>query len=368
MGCTSSQPSEANDVDLALVEQRLQELYKFKVLLLGAGESGKSTLTKQLKVIHDLKPTEGELRVVASSLHQNLVDCIKALGVAARTFGYEMGPEVAADFEAISSRPEEELLTPEEGEKIRRLFDSEPFQNAYKRRAEFWLLDSMPYLMDNVTRFATPGFKPTEEDAVMARVRTTGIIESNLEERINSTHGPVSCTYKVVDVGGQRNERKKWIHCFDAVSAILFVVNLGGYNQVMFEDSERNRMLESLELFKGVASNQLFSQIPIYLILNKKDIFETELRHTDLSVCFKDYTGGNDVLAALEHVKSKFRACMPPGKEDLYIEVVTSVYKREIKYAFDEVKQRLFKFHEPRIEKERAELDARRRAIIKSSG
>ncbi|CAN0288437.1 unnamed protein product, partial [Ectocarpus sp. 13 AM-2016] len=47
--------------------------------------------------------------------------------------------------------------------------------------------------------------------------------------------------FSVVDVGGQRSERRKWIHCFDDVKAIIFVVALSGYNQVLFEDTGVNR-------------------------------------------------------------------------------------------------------------------------------
>lgn len=47
--------------------------------------------------------------------------------------------------------------------------------------------------------------------------------------------------FSVVDVGGQRSERRKWIHCFDDVKAIIFVVALSGYNQVLFEDTRVNR-------------------------------------------------------------------------------------------------------------------------------
>lgn len=47
--------------------------------------------------------------------------------------------------------------------------------------------------------------------------------------------------FSVVDVGGQRSERRKWIHCFDDVKAIIFVVALSGYNQVLFEDTRINR-------------------------------------------------------------------------------------------------------------------------------
>jgi len=55
-----------------------------------------------------------------------------------------------------------------------------------------------------------------------------------------------------VDVGGQRSERRKWIHCFDDVKAIIFLVSLPGYNQVLFEDAGMNRMHESLNLFREV--------------------------------------------------------------------------------------------------------------------
>jgi hypothetical protein len=43
------------------------------------------------------------------------------------------------------------------------------------------------------------------------------------------------------------------MHCFDDVRAILFIVNLAGYDQVLFEDTAKNRMLEELELFEQVS-------------------------------------------------------------------------------------------------------------------
>lgn len=38
------------------------------------------------------------------------------------------------------------------------------------------------------------------------------------------------------DVGGQRSERKKWIHCFEDVTAIIFCVAMSEYDQVLHED------------------------------------------------------------------------------------------------------------------------------------
>ena len=43
------------------------------------------------------------------------------------------------------------------------------------------------------------------------------------------------------DVGGQRSERKKWIHCFENVTSIIFCVALSEYDQVLLEESNQVR-------------------------------------------------------------------------------------------------------------------------------
>ena len=45
------------------------------------------------------------------------------------------------------------------------------------------------------------------------------------------------------DVGGQRSERKKWIHCFENVTSIIFCVALSEYDQVLLEESNQVRVL-----------------------------------------------------------------------------------------------------------------------------
>ena len=96
-------------------------------------------------------------------------------------------------------------------------------------------------------RLGEEDFVPTDEDMIMTRVRTTGIVVTEFEEP--------PCTFKLVDVGGQRSERRKWIHCFDDVKAIIFLEGLSSYNQVLFEDISVNRMHESLNLFGEVSTH-----------------------------------------------------------------------------------------------------------------
>ena len=45
-------------------------------------------------------------------------------------------------------------------------------------------------------------------------------------------------TYRMFDVGGQRSERKKWIHCFENVTCLLFLVAISGYDQCLVEDKD----------------------------------------------------------------------------------------------------------------------------------
>lgn len=342
---------KSSDVELNLLEQQIDELFKFKILLLGAGESGKSTIVKQIKLIHQKKLTPKELTVAGNSLHQNVVDCMKALLNARKNFGmYELDEEGKKTEEDLFEWDENQRLTTEMGKRILRLFNSEAIQKTYARRSEFWLLDSFSYYIKNLERFIEPDWTPTEEDAVMARIRTTGIVVTNLEEKVEQENkdDPDKLLFQVVDVGGQRNERKKWIHCFDDVRCVLFIDNLAGYNQVLFEDSTKNRMHESLELFNKVTYNKIFENTPIFLFLNKKDLFEAMIKEVDMNVAFPEYKGGKDLNNALEFIQTQFKRQLPPKKE-VNIQIVSACFKREIRVAFEEVKKVLFHMNKKKI-------------------
>jgi hypothetical protein len=95
----------------------------------------------------------------------------------------------------------------------------------------------------------------------------------------------------LVDVGGQRSERKKWIHCFQDVTAVVFCVAMSEYDLKLYEDETVNRMDESLKLFDEICNSKWFTDVAIILFLNKSDIFREKIKKIDLSVCFADYKG-----------------------------------------------------------------------------
>ncbi len=89
---------------------------------------------------------------------------------------------------------------------------------------------SLDYFFSDLERLFDPQYQPTEQDIIQCRVRTTGIKETVFCLRDHEL--------MMVDVGGQKSERRKWIHCFQDVTSILFLVSLSGYDQCLVEDKD----------------------------------------------------------------------------------------------------------------------------------
>lgn len=75
---------------------------------------------------------------------------------------------------------------------------------SFENRNLFQLYDSAAYFLSRVRIVSSKDYTITDEDVLMARVRTTGMIEKLFSMGDNFK-------LRLVDVGGQRSERKKWI-------------------------------------------------------------------------------------------------------------------------------------------------------------
>jgi len=84
----------------------------------------------------------------------------------------------------------------------------------------------------------------------------------------------------MVDVGGQKSERRKWIHCFQDVTSILFLISLSGYDQCLVEDRDsvrqpspllhsfiligyQNQMQDAMTIWDAICHSQWFKQTSI---------------------------------------------------------------------------------------------------------
>jgi guanine nucleotide-binding protein G(o) subunit alpha len=177
-------------------------------------------------------------------------------------------------LDKISRMADTEPFEPELLEAMKRLWVDSGVQLCFSRSNEYQLNDSAKYFLDKLDEIGNSNYLPSTQDILRTRVKTTGIVEINFSFK--------DLNFRVFDVGGQRSERKKWIHCFEDVTAIIFIVALSEYDQVLVEDETTNRMHESLRLFDSICNNKWFVNTSIILFLNKKDLFEEKIQRSSL--------------------------------------------------------------------------------------
>jgi len=311
-----------------LKEERKRIESEIKLLLLGAGESGKSTIAKQMKILHLEGFSKEERLTYQGIIYNNVLSSMKALIAACETLRITIADKASAEF--IKSYDYASPFTAQVVEKLKSLWTDPGILQAYDRQAEFQLNDSAAYYFNSLDRLAARDYIPDEQDVLRSRIRTTGIIET--EFIVEKTK------FKLVDVGGQRSERKKWMHCFEDVTCVLFCVALSEYDLKLFEDETMNRMHESLKLFREIVNSKWFVNTDVILFLNKRDLFETKIQKVDLTVCFPDYTGGKNHETARNFIRDKFIATNQNPKKHIYSHFTCATDTDNVKVVFNAVK------------------------------
>lgn len=339
MGCTMSAEERSamersKQIERNLKEDGIQAAKDIKLLLLGAGESGKSTIVKQMKIIHEGGFTNEDNKqykpVVYSNTIQSLVAIIRAMGTLNIAFGdADRESDAKMVLDVIARMEDTEPFSEELLAAMKRLWADSGVQECFGRSNEYQLNDSAKYFLDDLDRLGQKDYMPTEQDILRTRVKTTGIVEVHFHfKNLNS---------KLFDVGGQRSERKKWIHCFEDVTAIIFCVAMSEYDQVLHEDETTNRMQESLKLFDSICNNKWFTDTSIILFLNKKDLFEEKIKKSPLTICFPEYTGKQTYEEAAAYIQAQFEAKNKSTTKEIYCHQTCATDTNNIQFVFDAV-------------------------------
>jgi GTPase SAR1 family protein len=211
------------------------EKEKIKLLILGAGGCGKSTIFKQMKMLYGVKFSERQRINAIQTIHQNIILFMKRLCDELILFELMDTLESKMEFDSIRCKGDDDVLDLEAATYIRTLWNDPAIQIVWNRRNEFQLTETTQYYFNRLKEIANPAYIPNQDDMLYTRVITKGIATEKYI--IEGT------TFEMYDVGGQRAERKKWIHCFEGVTAIIFVASLADYNQKLYEDETVNRMV-----------------------------------------------------------------------------------------------------------------------------
>ncbi|NXU42855.1 GNAT3 protein, partial [Drymodes brunneopygia] len=143
---------------------------------------------------------------------------------------------------------------------------------------------------------------------------------------------------RMFDVGGQRSERKKWIHCFEGVTCIIFCAALSAYDMVLVEDKEVNTMHKSLHLFNNICNHTCFAATSIVLFLNKKDLFQEKIAKLHLNIYLSEYNGQNTFEDASNYIKKQFLDLnIRKQDKEIYCHLTCATDTQNVKFVFDAV-------------------------------
>jgi len=301
-----------------------------KLLLLGAGESGKSTLFKQMISIYGKGFPENERLSYVPIIYNNIITSMKTLCKQSSTYG-PVAQQNRQSLELVEVQLKgDEDIDPVLGQHIANLWADEGIQRTYANRAKFQLTDSSQYFFDKIKEVSAENYLPSQQDVLRSRVRTTGIVENEFEIDNNK--------FKMFDVGGQRNERKKWIHCFENVTAVLFVAAISEYDQMLYEDETVNRITEALNLFEEICNSRWFHDTSMILMLNKRDLFGEKIQKVPLRVCFPEYEGKDTYEECTKYMKDVFESKNKNKEKTIYTHVTCATDTDNVAAVFNAVK------------------------------
>ncbi|XP_066138652.1 G protein alpha q subunit [Euwallacea fornicatus] len=336
--CQSDEAKEQKRINAEIEKQlkrdKREARRELKLLLLGTGESGKSTFIKQMRIIHGAgysdEDKRGFIKLVFQNIFMAMQSMIRAMDLLKIQYGEKASEEKAelirsVDYETVTT------FEPPYVNAIEDLWRDSGIQECYDRRREYQLTDSAKYYLSDLDRIKSDDYLPTEQDILRARAPTTGILEYPFDLD--------SIIFRMVDVGGQRSERRKWIHCFENVTSIIFLVALSEYDQILFESENENRMEESKALFKTIITYPWFQNSSIILFLNKKDLLEEKIMVSHLVDYFPEFVGAKqDHIAAREYILKVYLRENPDPERQCYSHFTTATDTENIKLVFCAVK------------------------------
>jgi GTPase SAR1 family protein len=351
--CMSEDVRRSKDLDRMLFSDSKRANEVFKLLLLGTGESGKSTIFKQLLCLYGLGFSREYRLSAIASIHHQIIKTIKMIVCHAKN------EDLKASKEYILKLEDSDIISKEAAWHIGKLWADSAIQQIVKKRVisvedkdssaplNLYLPDSTEYFFRQLLTISDPAYTPSDADLFRVRIPTTGILQTQFTVR--------KAQFLLVDVGGQRSERRKWLNCFQSVRAILYVVAVSEYDQQLYEERKVNRIQESLQVFSNIAT-EFFPKTPIIIFFNKIDIFKEKIKEVKVKPYFPDYTGQEgDSEGILAYFRKLFTShAKPESKEEeeekekspasteerqLYFQVTCATDTRAAKKVFDVVRE-----------------------------
>eukprot|EP01083_Nonionella_stella_P066101 173834_1 len=350
-----------------------------RVLLLGPGESGKSTILKQMTKIYRGSVSQDVLHWTSSKIQDEVADIMKTLCKASIALDTKLEtPDDGSDIEAIRESMSQlqfgSAITPELVAQMKLLWANKGIQKTLAQRNKFQIPDHAAYWFDLRldSIYLSDSYVATFDDYLRLRVRSTGFFEetftksvgellpgqahptradshSDLVPRVDLKGKDIQHRFTFIDVGGQRCERKKWLNMLkDNIKCIVYVVAVSEYDMLCFEDETTPRITEALRLFttvleKGFMEGKATKTVTIFL--NKYDLLVAKLTDEtkpSFKDCFEDFPqdkNGRDPSHVCEYVFQLFNQVFQEFKKDypLHYHCTTAISVDQIQRIFHDI-------------------------------
>jgi hypothetical protein len=169
MGCFNAKPVDKNNNTKAIEDQlrtgHQDDSCVHKLLLLGAGESGKSTLFKQMITLYGIGFSEKDKQTYIPIIFRNILSCIEELARQSLELSKRdefarckvQNPKAQAALQFVTElKSDDGALTPEVVENVKVLWADPGIQATYALRSKFQLNDSAQFFFkQNRRRFST---------------------------------------------------------------------------------------------------------------------------------------------------------------------------------------------------------------------
>ena len=292
------------------------------ILVLGGPSAGKTTVCNKLSYLSSKGITKDDSEERSSQLPS----IFRLVLVSMQTLCQQSDrfSPIPADSPAHLSKLLLERVTGNESiqaelvQAVRLLWADPHIRQTYAQRAHFHLSSMVSYFFDRIDDVCQPSYVPTGMDALWARTPNSGgVVESDW------TLG--NATVRLIDVGKHRRERSdKWLHHFDQVSSVIFVVDLSSYDQPHPTDG-RSCLQHAIDDFAAKCNSRAFRSTPFIVLLNKRDVFEKKLQTTPLSCCFPSYQGDGSYGSASAYVLDQLRASSQNVEREIFALVATAI-------------------------------------------
>ncbi|CAC5408086.1 G protein alpha q subunit,Guanine nucleotide-binding protein subunit alpha-11,Guanine nucleotide-binding protein G(q) subunit alpha [Mytilus coruscus] len=284
----NEQKRENKNIEKRIKRDKRDLQEEVKVLLLGTNQSGKSTLIRQLKIVHGVGFSEDEIRSFIVPIHHQIVTTIQDLIFAMDLLKIDYkNPENKENARKLMQKEYTNVRTfaKEDINTIKKLWSEPWLRQCCKEGREYQLSDSQRYFMHHIDRVTESNYLPSLLDILHSTVHFHGIAEY--------LYHIGDLLLRIIDIRGPRTERRKWIHYFENIPALMFIAALSDYDQI--EIYNTNRMDLAKTLFETCINNQWSKTCGIMLLLNKKDVLEEKILVSNLVDYFPEFKDTENV-------------------------------------------------------------------------